>query len=87
MNLRPIYQILALVAAGLSCVACDSAAESACKRAEECGLFDSDETYEGCVEDVEKDYSPGQLEECAQCLEDHSCSEIRDDACEKACDD
>lgn len=87
MRLSPIQQIFALVLAGASCAACDSPAQSACKRAEECGLFDSDETYDACVKEVEKELPAGQLEECANCLDDHSCSEIKDDACEKACDD
>ena len=78
------------ILAALSFVACDSEspAETACKRVEACGLLDEGDSIEECVKDAEEDIPAGKLEDCANCLEEHSCSEISDDeVCEEICDD
>ena len=82
-------QIMTLVFAALSFAACDSdsAAEVACKKAQSCGLFEKDQTLDECVSEVAEDIPEAKLEACADCMDEHSCSEIEDDACEDVCDD
>lgn len=87
MKLRAIHLSFALIVGASSLSACSSPAEVACEKVKECGLFGSSDTLEECVKEVEEELSPGQLEECAECVEEASCSNLHDKSCSKACGD
>jgi hypothetical protein len=84
------FRHYALFVAAIFCVlaptGCSDPVESICDRAAECGGL-AERTREQCIADFKADLAEGQLEDCANCVEEHSCSEIADgSACNSACD-
>jgi hypothetical protein len=68
----------------LAAAGCESDAEAACKRAQECGLLEG--SLDECVSELEKNIPSGRLSECADCVDDHQCSAIKH-ACDDSCDE
>jgi hypothetical protein len=73
---------------GLILGACEGdPAQRACDKVKECGGYDEDTTEADCKKEFEE-IPEDRREDCADCLEDHSCEEIdKGDACKSACDD
>lgn len=84
MNFRRFAMLGLAVLGLLGQAGCVDPAEAICDRAEECGGL-KNRTRDQCLADFKADLAKGQLEDCANCVEDHSCSEIKS-ACENACD-
>jgi hypothetical protein len=65
-------------------------AETVCNKVDSCGLLDKDQSASECIARLNQRVSEGkvgegELDECAECVEDHSCSELKDDVCDKQC--
>jgi|GEM_PF-5003039 len=59
----------------LLAAACDSHANVICEKIDTCGELD-DATLDDCSETVEKRLTTSEAEDCAECMEEESCSSI-----------
>jgi hypothetical protein len=70
---------LALALAG-----CDSHATTICEKLDECNQL-RNSTVSECSEGLEENFSESWKENCAECMNDESCSSIRAWGCADAC--
>lgn len=85
MVLRGMRKQLLLLALALGLGGCSDDVCTICERTADCVGW-SESQVEECVEEVEKqNISDDALSSCADCLDDKSCGEIADQACQAAC--
>ena len=63
---------------------CFNDAETICEKADECNILVG-QSVEECVEDVEKQGTDSEIEDCATCAEEKSCGSIVAQACDSEC--
>ena len=71
----------------LSCGSSDAPSGQAtmCKKLQECNLLASGTSEADCEQNVQKNYTSSQINDCANCANGKSCTTIVNGACDAAC--
>jgi hypothetical protein len=75
---------LVLVLGSLLSVACASDAEVICKKLDECNML-TNQSVDDCTSKVEKAGTDAERSDCADCMDDKSCSTIHNGGCLAEC--